>query len=288
MKQTNADRYADRFRRVFEYIDENLDGKLSLEQLSQIAHFSKYHFHRQFTEFTGVSVFKYVQLMRLRRSSYRLAFSHVDRIIDIALDNGFENPESFARAFKKAFGQTPSEFRLNPAWAHWNEQYRFSNRRMEQDMDVRIVTFEQTSVAALEHRGPIDRLNNTAGLFIAWRKETGLSPVQSSRTFGIAYDNPETTEPDQFRFDICGSVDAAVPDNPQGVINKLIPGGRCAVVRHLGPHQRLGERIHPLYRDWLPQSGEDIRDFPLFFHYLNLLPDTPEHDLTTDIYLPLK
>ena len=79
-----------------------------------------------------------------------------------------------------------------------------------------------------------------------------------------------------------------VPANPQGVITKSIPGGRCARVRHCGAHTRIGESIYPLYRDWLPESGEELRDFPLYFHYLNLMPETPEHELVTDIYLPLK
>jgi AraC family transcriptional regulator len=121
-----------------------------------------------------------------------------------------------------------------------------------------------------------------------WRKSSGLSPVKTSRTFGIVYDNPDTTPPENFRFDICGSVTEDVPTNPHGVINKVIPGGRCAVVRHLGAHERMGESIYALYRDWLPASSEELRDFPLFFHYLNLIPDTPEHELVTDIYLPLK
>ncbi|MHB1285572.1 MAG: GyrI-like domain-containing protein [Leptospirales bacterium] len=38
----------------------------------------------------------------------------------------------------------------------------------------------------------------------------------------------------------------------------------------------------------MPESGEDLRDFPLYFHYLNLITETPEHELITDIYLPLK
>ena len=104
---------------------------------------------------------------------------------------------------------------------------------------------------------------------------------------GVAHDNPDTIEPERFRFDICGEVTAAIPDNPQGVVNKIIPGGCCAVVRHFGAHDRIGEGAYYLYRDWLPNSGEELRDFPLFFHYLNLLPETPEHELVTDIYLPL-
>jgi AraC family transcriptional regulator len=155
-------------------------------------------------------------------------------------------------------------------------------------MDVNIVQFEQTTDAALEHRGSPQLVNDSVRIFIAWRMESGLSPVNSSETFGIAYDNPDTTEAAQFRFDICGKVLTPVPDNPQGVVNKHIPSGRCAVVRHYGDHQRLGETIYPLYRDWLPASGEELRDFPLFFHYLNLMPETPEHELLTDVYLPLK
>ena len=155
-------------------------------------------------------------------------------------------------------------------------------------MEVRIIEFAETRVAALEHRGAMELVNDSALTFIEWRKNSGLSPVASSRTFGVVHDNPDTTPPEQFRFDICGEVTAQVPENSQGVINKVIPGGRCAVVRHLGAHERIGEAAYYLYRDWLPGSGEELRDFPLFFHYLNLMPMTPEHELVTDVYLPLR
>ena len=283
-----ANAYAERFNKVFDYIDKHLDDELSVECLSKIANFSKYHFHRQFFEYAGINVFRYVQLMRLRRASYRLVFSEHTRIIDIALEAGFENPESFSRAFKNMFGQSPSQFRISPAWEHWHTLYRAPTKQRRQIMEVKIIDFNETRVAALEHRGAPDLVNDSVKEFIAWRKQSGLSPINTSLTLGIVYNNPETTEPENFRFDICGSVNAAIPDNPQGVVNKVIPNGRCAVVRHLGPHNRIGESAYYLYREWLPNSGEELRDFPLFFHYLNLMPETPEHELVTDVYLPLK
>ena len=103
---SKATEYAAKFNQVFDYIDKHLDEELALERLSQVACFSKYHFHRQFSEYTGISVFKYVQLVRLKRASYRLVFNQQERIIDIALDARFENPESFSRAFKNTFGQS--------------------------------------------------------------------------------------------------------------------------------------------------------------------------------------
>jgi AraC family transcriptional regulator len=285
---SKASAYAAKFNRVFDYIDKHLGEGLTVDLLSQVANFSKYHFHRQFSEYAGISVFRYIQMMRLKRASYRLVFNKLEKITDIALDARFENPESFSRAFKNTFGQTPSEFRRSPAWKPWNERYQLPIREGEKSMEVKVVEFEKTKVAVLEHRGSPGSVNDSVGIFIEWRKASGLSPVKSSETFGIVYDNPDTTEPEQFRFDICGSVSEDVPDNPQRVVNKVIPGGRCAVIRHLGSHDRIGDSAYFLYRDWLPESGEELRDFPLYFHYRNLLPETPEHELVTDIYLPLK
>ena len=53
---SKAGEYAAKFNRVFDYIDQNLHGDLSLDSLSQVAHFSKFHFSRQFSGYTGVSV----------------------------------------------------------------------------------------------------------------------------------------------------------------------------------------------------------------------------------------
>ncbi len=284
----DAGAYAERFARVLDYIEQHLGEELSVERLGREASFSKFHFHRQFSAYVGVSVSRYVQILRLKRASRQLVFEPDTKIIGIAYEAGFETPESFSRAFKREYGLTPSQFRSAPAWKPWRESYHFPSSERRRNMKVTIVEFEETRVAALEHRGPPEQVNDSARIFIEWRKASRLSPKESCKTFGVAYDNPDTTEPQDFRFDICGEVNAAVPGNPQGVVNKIIPGGRCAVARHLGSHDRIGESAYYLYREWLPGSGEELRDFPLFFHYLNLMPETSEHELMTDLYLPLK
>lgn len=282
--------YARRIDRVLAYVDQHLDEKLSIELLSEVANFSKFHFHRQFSEYCGISLARYVQLMRLKRAAYRLGFAPTTPIIDIALDSGFENPESFSRAFKAAFGQTPSAFRKTPDWASWSARSRISlpPRERTKDMDVKIIDVEPTLVAALEHRGAPALLNDSVQRFIAWRKSSGLSPVGRCDTYGVPYNDPNTTPPEAFCFDICGSVSEPVPANEQGVVNKTIPGGLCAMTIHAGSRDRIDESVYALYRRWLPESGEELRDFPVYFRYLNLDHDTPEHRHLTEIYLPLK
>lgn len=288
MSRNKATLYAERFNQVFDYIEKHVDDPLSVEDLSRVAYFSKFHFHRQFSEYCGISVSRYIQLIKLKRASHRLVFNPDERIIEIALDAGFENPESFSRAFKHIFGQTPTAFRKNPAWDLWHTHYQFPKREGATSMNVKIVQVDPELVAVLEHRGAPALLNDSVRHFIAWRKTTGLSPVDSSRTFGVPHDNPDTTLPDDFRFDICGSVTEEVPPNAQSVMTKLIPGGRCAVVRHVGSRDRISESVYYLYRQWLPESGEELRDYPVYFHYLTVGLDQPELEQQTDVYLPLK
>lgn len=285
----NTDRYYHRFAKVFDYIDQHIDEPLSLKNVSEVAHFSPYHFHRQFSALSGMSLGRYIQLMRLKRASYRLVFNLNEKVIDIALDAGFQHAESFSRAFKQWFKVTPSEFRQQPMWIDWHQRTHQPQRKWRENMSVEIIDFPATKVAMLVHRGDPLCINETAAQFVTWRKETGLSPVRLSQTFGVAPNDPESTSPDDFEFRICGSITSAIDeDNVFGVVNSVIPSGRCAMLRHQGSHNALTELAKSLYREWLPASGEELRDFPLFFHYHNFVHEVAEHELLTDIYLPLK
>jgi AraC family transcriptional regulator len=279
--------YTKRFDAVLAYIDANLEGDLSVDALSRIANFSRFHFHRQFAAYVGIPVARYVQLMRLRVAARRLASRESCSVLDAAFDAGFDSPEAFSRAFKRAFGMAPSSFRQHPKWQIWSATFVVPYLSRKLTMQVRIVEFPNTRVAALEHYGPIGRVNESVRKFVDWRKESGQSPASSSRTFGIPHSNPDTTPADEFRFDICGEIDEPVAPNVYGVRELVIPAARCAVVRHAGSTDHIGETIYPIYRDWLPASGEELRDHPLFFHYLSVFPETPQDQWQTDIYIPL-
>jgi len=279
---------------VLDHIDTHLEEPLTVEALSNVAAFSKYHFHRQFAELFGLNVFKYIQLVRLRRASYQLAFRDHERIIDIALASGYESHEAFSRAFKKAIGQTPSEFREQPQWELWHATYQRLNEvramHMKPDFspdDVKIVDFPQTRVAVLEHRGDPKFLGDSIRKFIEWRRQNNAGPKVSA-TFNLLYNNPVHTPPEEFRLDLCAQIQRDVEENSFGVFERTIPAGRCAVLRHVGSDDNLGEAFMHLYAKWLPASGEELRDFPLYLQRLRFFPDVPEQEAVLDIFLPLK
>lgn len=285
---TNREAYDRRIDRVVSYICAHLDEPLTVELLSEVAGFSKFHFHRQFTEYAGFTVSHFVRLTRLKRAAYQLAFDQQRRIIDVALEAGFSAPESFARAFKEAQGQTPSDFRRAPDWAAFRRAPQPPSPTRSNSMSPEIVQFAETRVAVFEHLGPPERLMASVARFVGWRKSCRDSPVGTCRTLGINYQDANTTDPQEYRFDICGELNGPLSPNDAGIVEKVIPAGRCAVARHVGSTDAIGATVHELYAKWLPESGEQLRDFPLFFHYVARMPTVNEHEQITDVYLPLR
>jgi AraC family transcriptional regulator len=291
--RSTATDYAARWRRVLEHIDRHLGENLGVADLCGVAAFSRFHFHRQFAGLFGVGVAEYVRLTRLKRASYELAYRKRSTV-EIALDAGYETPEAFARAFKKTVGQTPTAFRRAPQWETWHAVYRPIEELRSAHMkpthcpdDVRIVDFPATPVATLEHRGDPRRLGDSIRRFIAWRRENGLPPSRSA-TFNVVYDDELAVAPTDFRFDLCAATERPIAPNDYGIVAAMLPPGRCAVLRHIGSDANLRDSVLYLYGEWLPQSGAEVRDFPLFFERVKFYPDVPEHEAVTDIFLPLK
>lgn len=286
--------YQQKFYNVLKFIDSNLDDELNVDALSQVAHLSKYHFHRQFSALYGITVSAYIKQLRMKRATFQLAFRSEDKVIDIALSNGYGSSEAFSKAYKKTVGQSPSNFRKEPAWNPWHEThkslFKLRNKLMNENettYEINIVDFKETLLAVLEHRGAPEKLGYTISQFISWRKENKFLP-RASRTFNLIYDDPAVMTPGKYRFDVCASVKNPIQNNNYGVVNKVIPTGRCAVVRHIGSDDTIGYVVNYLYSDWLKQSGEELRDFPLFFERVSFFPDVSENEMITDIYLPLR
>ena len=144
-----------------------------------------------------------------------------------------------------------------------------------------------TRVAVFEHRGDPRTLDATIQRFIAWRKAAGLSP-QTNPTFNVWYSEREPANPDDYRMDLCvGLRDEDVVDLQDGAVRLgKIPGGRCAVLRVTGDTHNLEPAALYLYREWLPDSGEEMRDFPIYCQRFFL--DRPEQGTAADLLLPLR
>jgi AraC family transcriptional regulator len=108
VKQEGLDRR--RLSRVLDYIEANLQGDLTLDQLASIACLSRFHFARAFKTAVGQSPHQYVSTKRLDRAKAQLMRGN-ESLVDIALGLNFSCQANFTRTFRQVIGQTPGEYR---------------------------------------------------------------------------------------------------------------------------------------------------------------------------------
>ncbi len=154
-------------------------------------------------------------------------------------------------------------------------------------MEVRIVTFPETRVAAITHMGPPEHEQDTARKLIAWKLEHRLLDQAKYRSYGLHYTDPRMVNPKEHRVDFCLSIDRDVGTNSYSIHEMTIPSMRCAFARDIGSRSNNKAAAY-LYDDWLPSSGESLCGAPLIFHYVNVGKNVKDEEMITDVYMPLK
>lgn len=99
-----------RLRRVLAYVHDNPENDLSVAELAAVACLSRFHFARAFRKAMGVPPHRYVSAQRLGRAQLLLSTT-ARSLADIALACGFSSQANFTRAFQRAVGRAPGEYR---------------------------------------------------------------------------------------------------------------------------------------------------------------------------------
>ncbi len=92
------------------YIENHLNEEITLEDLSQVSGYSKYYAIRIYKTLTGKTPFESIRGLRLTKAA-QILWDSEEKIIDVALDNGFESHDGFTRAFIRQFDITPQKYK---------------------------------------------------------------------------------------------------------------------------------------------------------------------------------
>ena len=277
-----ANDYEKRLNRVVEHIHNNLDGDLSLDRLADVAALSRFHFHRVYLGMTGETVANTVRRVRLHRAAVALVHG-IAPLADVARQVGYPNLAGFARAFSDTYQATPTAFRkrgdLRPVPPHLIQKGPLM-------YPVSIRTEPARRLATIAHKGPYPEIGRAFEKLSATIAARGLFS-QVRNMVGVYHDSPSDTAPADLRSHAGFEVGQDTPvDAPLEVVT--LPGCRHAVLSFKGPYAGLHAAYDQLFGVWLPQSGEEPGDGPLFEIYLNSPMDNAPDDLLTDICMPLK
>ena len=92
------------------YIEDHITEELDYERIAKESFSSPFHFQRVFSILCGYTLGEYIRNRRLTLAGAELANTR-EKVIDVAYKYGYENPESFAKAFQKFHGITPTQAR---------------------------------------------------------------------------------------------------------------------------------------------------------------------------------
>ena len=256
--------YLRQIQRGIDYIEANLDETIELSEVSKVGGISHWHFQRIFKALTGETLKTYVRSRRLANSLERLLATDM-RILDIAMRAGFESQEAFTRAFKKAFGMTPNEYRrlgdksLFLRKVQFDEDYiRHINENVSLEPDV----YDQPTMTLVGQRTyfySVDSEKNNIGerlppLWAAFlpRLEQ-IEQVVAGKCYGVVEQTAEDSELLQYHAAI------EVPDHvrpPEGMVGVQVPPATYARFAHRGEAKNIDRTVNYIYSTWLPQSGK--------------------------------
>lgn len=230
------------------HIQANLDQDLTLATLGRRANLSPDHLQRVFRAAIGETPKAYVTRLRVERAAFCL-LAHESQVAEIAANCGFQNPETFIRAFRRRFDVSPREYRTSQraAVADWNKERRESLTGTRYELSkTRLINIRPVHVAFRRHVGPYEDVPES--LFDELERWAARRRLKLPRIWaGIGHDAPIATPPVQLRFDAALVVPG--PFEPSGLIGcQLLAGGPHAVTTHVGPYETLGAayaRIFP-------------------------------------------
>lgn len=154
-----------------------------------------------------------------------------------------------------------------------------------------IKNLEPKRLAAVRHIGDYMKVDKAFQSVMMWGAKEGLI-TDKPEMIGIYYDDPSAVDTDKLRTDagivIGDDIDVDALAGSGKVRTVDIAGGRHAVVTFKGPYAELHNGYNWLFTSWLPESGEEAGENPVFEVYLNDPRSTAPSELLTDICLPLK
>lgn len=212
MKQDTVDRHYEKVCKVLRHITQNLEEPHSLRDLSRIACFAPYHFHRIFREVTGEPLQRYIRQLKLDLAAYHL-LSTERPIIDVALEAGYQSHEAFTRAFQQTFRMTPSRFRAHAArlrqgWACLPEEGAVDAAAPQrQGLVLEQRTWGGCEVVFQSHFGPCAEIPRCWQGLAQKLRARGVDPGEVT-PIGIMHDDPLLCSSIDIRYDACGILPA--------------------------------------------------------------------------------
>jgi AraC family transcriptional regulator len=278
-----------RMKNALDYMESKMTEPLRIEDIAAVAFVSPFHFQRMFSMLTGVTVADYIRKRRLTLAAQELAISKI-RVLDVALKYGYDSPESFAKAFRKAHGVSPSAAREPGVQLKAFPRLSFHlSLKGDQEMDYRIVEKAAFTVIGRSMEVTTRDGENFRRIPQFWEECNADGTSDQLIQIGTADDGLGICMSMNMQKELLTywiAVEGTPETEPQGYETAVVPAASWAVFKSVGAMpdaiQNVWQRI---FQEWFPGTGYEHAGGPEF----ELYPpgDPSAEDYVCEVWIPV-
>lgn len=268
---------------AIDFILEHAGEEVTLEDVAEHCHFSKYYFSRLFKEQTGESVYGYIKRVKLEQSAFCLKTQRQRSITQISADYGY-SASNYSSAFKLHYQMTPMDFRRSsyrksmrhPFFHHekWEiESFEECNRN---------ITIEQVPDYYVIYERRFGSYERLSGDWDGFQRKYQDYVTEQTTFLERTWDDPAVTQADNCLYDICMSVSEAC----QLQNTAWIRGGKCIVYHFKGHAKHIYAAYQTIFLVWMPKTSYQMDESRSIFDVYHRV-DCDTMYMELDICLPV-
>lgn len=272
--------WIERLNHAISYMEEHLKDDIDYGQLGKIACCSAYHFQRMFTYMAGMPLSEYIRRRKMSLAAVELQGGD-KKIIDVAVEYGYQSPTAFNRAFQSVHGVAPSAVKNEGVSVKSYPPITFKiTVKGVEEMNYRIEKKDAFRIIGVSR--PLDKEieNNFAVVPTMWQeaavngtiqKLAGMMDAAPMGLLGVSACN----NPEQWKYFIAVSS----TKEAEGFEECTIPAATWAIFPGEGTNQSIQELEQRIVTEWLPTSGYEYANAPDIEVYLNPDPQNAQYEV---------
>ena len=279
--------------KAMRYIEENLMGEIDFGEMSRIACCSEYHFRRMFSFLAGMPLSEYIRRRKLSIAAILLDVDE-NKIIDIALQLGYNSPDAFSKAFQAMHGILPSSVKkgniILKAFPPMTFQLTIKGGN---EMDYRIVEKDAFKIVGLKKRitlifeGVNHQMDSVLQSLTAEsiKELKSLCDIEPKGILSVSTNFSERTVEGSELDQYIGVATTKQASDQWDILE--IDSANWAVFTVVGEFPKaLQDTWARIYAEWFPTSGYELTGGPEILW--NESPDTSKPDYKSEIWIPVR
>lgn len=274
--------------RALDFIENHLREPVGVADMAAAVAYSLYHFCRTFKAATHFTPYDYLMRRRIAEAAREVLESN-RKLIDIAFDYQFNNPETFSRAFKRVMDVQPTQWRKQGAAGDQWPGYRQVMPRLTAahlEHLQRGAPWRPTieTRPALGLTGVMTLGDDVAAAWAHLRRELAACGLADAgwAFYGWTWCAANRT----VTATMAALADSGISTEAGALVAKTLPARTYLRVPHRGPARDLALTLDCAYHIWLPQS-EYRAALPWYVEDFGMTPGCPD-DGAWDVYLPVE